>query len=156
MSDIESLKQLLRDTAAALEPVSSTIDAPYPYWINGDDEGTSWCRPCGEEQIARLKAEQPDGEFDLAGGYEQQAEDSCCHCEGCGRLLDYRLTDTGVDQEISHFSQHVAETASADDVFHVVRLLEGAENSDDPAILDAAARIGITIAKSVKASALIA
>jgi hypothetical protein len=59
-------------------------------WINGDDEGLSYCRKCADEKIKALQKEGKETEFTIGGGYygasiETQGFD---YCETCGKLLE--------------------------------------------------------------------
>ena len=44
----------------------------------------------------------------FGGGYCME-EDSCEHCEKCGKLLDYTLTDYGVSSELEHFAEEAGD-----------------------------------------------
>lgn len=77
----------------------------YPYWFVGEvgigdekyDGGFSFCRDC----ILALLPNMDLGE-DYDGGFLCES-DGCEHCEKCGKLLQYTLTDYGVDGELNHF-----------------------------------------------------
>lgn len=78
-----------------------------PHWVVGYDESVSFCRRCGEKKVRELqrgKAKTERGDIFLDGGWSQEA-DSVQVCETCGRLLDYTLTDYGVESELEHFEE---------------------------------------------------
>lgn len=106
------------------------IDPPYPCWLGGDraDPGPDYCRECATE---RVKA--GFGEF-VDGGYDAAEAEHCCHCEGCGKLLDYFLTDYGVRDEMQHFhGRRLRSPLDREEAFHIARILEAAPN--DKAVL---------------------
>ncbi len=98
---VHSFVELLRKKAKGISP-------PNPWWIaGGDDEATDYCRPCAEKALVAAKDGLTSEEAEnltLAGGYVGE-EDSRAHCESCGKLLDYTLTNYGVDSELDHFER---------------------------------------------------
>jgi hypothetical protein len=103
-----------------------------PYWLSNDDCGYTYCRKCA---LKALKA-KPGAELD--GGFHCES-DSCQHCETCGKLLDYTLTNCGAAEEIDHFSKaRFREPLDRDEAYHIARML-GA-NTDDEAALKIARR----------------
>lgn len=95
-----------------------------PCWLDGDDAnaGLSYCRDCAEKAVAAGDGDSVDG------GWDWQKSDGCVHCETCGALLGYVLTEYGVEEELDHFSQDKSITTplSKDVAFHVARVLEAA------------------------------
>ena len=101
-----------------LNQIASVIDVPAPHWLSGGgaDEGISYCIKCAKENAAE--------DVLVDGGWVQES-DSCCHCEVCGTLLDYSLTDAGVGSELEHFSVNGIKTPSdPETAYHLSRLLE--------------------------------
>lgn len=118
-------KRDARQMADALDRYAG-LDVPPPYWLSGVDALASflYCRSCVEKVAAEYAHAGVDG------GYGGES-DSCRHCENCGRLLDYTLTDDGAGEEIAHFrTVTFTKPLSFDEAYHVARLLEAAE--DDP------------------------
>ena len=112
-----------------LAELSKGIDPPYPCWLGGGDadQGPSYCRDCAQKKVNSGEAEFVDG------GWSQDS-DTCVHCEDCGKLLDYALTEYGVAYELEHFqSSQPAVPMSAEDAYHLARLFDGAP--DDPAVI---------------------
>lgn len=94
---------------------------PPPYWFcnDGDDEGLSYCHDC----ILLLR---PNAVWleDYRGGYAYE-EDGSEICENCHCLLDYTLTDYGVDNELDHFSEFPFDWEHAQECFELNRVANG-------------------------------
>lgn len=75
------------------------------HWIRGSDQGISWCSPCANKEIRRLKKEHPGKEFYLDGGWATE-DDSQQFCEGCSRELDNTYTDYAIESELDHFEEN--------------------------------------------------
>lgn len=104
---------------------AGSLDVPFPHWIGGDgaDQGPSYCRSCAEAEVAAGRAEYVDGGW-------QQENDGCCHCETCGRLLEYTLTEYGASEELDHYlSGGLAGQVSPEDAFHIAKMLEHDETN---------------------------
>ncbi|NWC11970.1 hypothetical protein HX776_24600 [Pseudomonas agarici] len=104
---------------------ASSLDVPFPHWIGGADadQGPSYCRPCAEAEVAAGRAEYVDG------GWHQE-NDGCCHCETCGRLLEYTLTEYGASEELDHYlGAELSGPVSPEDAFHIARMLEHDETN---------------------------
>ncbi len=105
---------------ARLNALAAAAEVPYPHWLGGDeaDQGPSYCAECAHEQVVAGNAEFVDG------GWPQD-NDGCCHCEDCGRLLDYTLTDYGVQEEMEHFKgSALVAPIEPELAYHLARLLE--------------------------------
>jgi hypothetical protein len=118
---------------------ASVLDVPYPHWIGGGgaDQGPSYCRTCADAKVAAGVAEYVDG------GWLQE-NDGCCHCETCGRLLEYTLTKCGAAEEIDHYlAVELLAPVSPEEAFHIAKMLEHDETNPE------------AIAIATKAAALI-
>lgn len=83
-----------RRAAAALVHLQSImIDPPYQHWLQGGDQGMSYCSACAQKAVDAGDAEAVDG------GWDQEC-DGQAFCETCGIPLQYTLTDYGVEQEL--------------------------------------------------------
>jgi len=78
--------------------------APPSYYLPDNDDGNQYCWEC-------LKKLFPDD--DWGGGAYSVEYDSCMHCETCGRVLSYVLTNYGAKEELEHFSEHTWERCAA-------------------------------------------
>jgi len=105
-------------------------------WLHGlgADEGLDYCRECAEKQVRAGKAELVDG------GYLRSEHDGCVHCETCGVVLDYMLTDHGVETELTHFEGcDFSGGLSTTEAFHISRILcAQPDNSEAIALADRA------------------
>jgi hypothetical protein len=81
-----SLLAHLFDHYANLSPGSG-------YWLE-DAETETYCLKC----VKRLAKGR---DYSGYGGAAEQ--DGCLHCDKCGELLDYTLTDYGAAEELAHF-----------------------------------------------------
>lgn len=121
MNELESIDlQIKLDRYAGLNRFD-------PYWLSNDDSGCTYCRKCAMEA---LKA-NPGAELD--GGFHCEC-DSCQHCETCGKLLDYTLTNYGASGEIDHFSKiRFRVPLDRDEAYHIARML-GADRCNEEAV----------------------
>ncbi|MBK3476877.1 hypothetical protein JJD66_12350 [Pseudomonas sp. MF6751] len=129
MSELISVcaKDLSGSALSALWAHASSLDVQFPHWIGGDDtdQGPSYCLECAEAEVAAGRAEYVDGGW-------QQENDGCCHCETCGRLLEYTLTKYGASEEIDHYlSAKLTGPISPEDAFHIAKMLEHDEGNSE-------------------------
>lgn len=112
--DTERLYQLASMIGAAIP----RADPDPVCWLNSDAT-YSYCWPCARDARARelgmiVTPRHPErwckNEYDrwfeegIDGGYHGGGEsDNPEHCETCGMLLAYSLTDYGARQEVDHF-----------------------------------------------------
>lgn len=140
-----------------LRPIADSALVLSQHWIGGSvNEGGSYCQSCAEAQIAILKKASPDKDFFLDGGWEAHESDSCVHCQTCCALLEYTLTDYGVDYELDHYSRHMRRKGplSPEEAYHIVAALEQLEWCDDAKRVARGIRIGTrAVALVAKASA---
>lgn len=121
MTSVES-----HDLFCALEDFAD-LDPPYQRWLAGDhaDAGPSYCQECAEKAVAA-----GDGEF-VDGGWPGDQSDTCEHCESCGCLLHYCLTDYGVESELAHFAEFPPKAPiSRELAYHAARVIEAAPDND--------------------------
>lgn len=135
------------DTALMrLNEIARGAEVPYPHWLGGDgaDQGPSYCRECAEKAVAAGKADFVDG------GWHQE-NDCCCHCEDCGRLLDYTLTKHGVMEELGHFRAcRLRGKLDADTAYHLARILE--QHDDHPEVKQLLPRVRRALARTPQAN----
>ncbi len=121
-SQIERLTALFRDGG-------SEVKSQPEHWISGGvgnhdhDESKSYCYDCAKKEIARLKQEEPSGEWSVGGGYGGQG-DSTPSCESCGVRLENSLTRYGCSVEVSHFLEYGFDPASGDDCRSMHEVIE--------------------------------
>lgn len=96
-----------------------------PYWLSNDDCGFTYCRECALKELAA----SPSAELD--GGYHCEG-DSCAHCETCGKLLDYTLTNYGASAEADHYSKVRFRTPlDRDEAYRIARMLDANYNDEE-------------------------
>ena len=112
MADLQDLISRLKEFVD-LEP-------PYQRWLAGEgaDPCLSYCEGCAEKAVADGK-----GDF-IDGGFPGGESDGCEHCEICGCLLHYSLTDYGALAELAHFAENPPKApVSKEMAYHVLRVL---------------------------------
>lgn len=94
-----------------------------PFWFT-EDEGPTYCEDC-------IKVIMPDAEWieDYAGGYCGES-DSPEICERCGKLMQYTLTDYGVEQELYHFEDGKLDWDRPEDCYELARVAHGILKDD--------------------------
>lgn len=107
-----------------------------PHWIcdGADDESHDYCRKCAKAKIEK------DGKGQLNMSVAPES-DSCIHCEECGKLLDYCLTNFGADAELDHFRAikfRRNKPLDRETAYHLARML--AAKGDDFEAIEIAAR----------------
>lgn len=126
----------------ALDAIAA--DPPYPHWLDGDeaDQGISYCRPCAEQAVSQGHGESVDG------GWAQD-NDTCCHCEECGCLLDYTLTDYGVRSEFEHFRRdRLRRKMNPDVAYYLARVIE--HHREHPEVLRLLPKVSRALARHTK------
>lgn len=110
----------------------SGLNPPDTRWMMDGDAGPSYCPACAEKKAAETNDR-------VDGGYRVMENDGCCHCDGCGALLTYTLTEYGVSEELFHFQRRRFRKPLHPEVaYHVARLVEAAPGN--PKVLKIAAR----------------
>jgi hypothetical protein len=92
------------------------------YWINGYDEGLSFCYPCAQKKMEELQRSDPGGEYDVDGGFGIEG-DGTPYCETCCQRLDNTLTQYGCEAEVDHFLMYGFDPNSpyeCDDMYKVI------------------------------------
>lgn len=89
-----------------------------PYW--GFEESELHCWDCVKTVFSDQYGET--GGWD--GGFACE-EDGCCRCEKCGKLLQYSLTDYGVESELAHFEEYPPNDLSDDMCYELERIAYG-------------------------------
>jgi hypothetical protein len=65
-------------------------------------------------------------EYLVCGGYPGVEEDGSTTCVGCGKLLDYELTQYGVEEELHHFAQNLdMSPLDQGTAFELLKVFEG-------------------------------
>ena len=93
------------------------------HWINGYDEGLSFCYPCAQKKVDELRKSDPDGEYCVDGGGGTDG-DGTPYCETCGQRLDNTLTEWGCTEEVRHFLMYDFDPFSpyaCDDMHKVIQ-----------------------------------
>ncbi len=58
--------------------------------------------------------------------------DGCAHCSICNLILDYHLTDCGVDEELDYFhGLRLTTPLPKQDAYHIARIIEAAPENKD-------------------------
>ena len=84
-----------------VDTLARAANAQRGYWLEDDAgawiDSVDYCKACATKE----KADRVD--VHVCGPMQFEEADSCRHCEKCGTLLDYRLTEYGVREEAEHF-----------------------------------------------------
>lgn len=92
---------------------------------DGDDSDESYCFDC----IQTLIGNPVHSENYARAGYAFEY-DNPQHCEKCGKLLEYILTDDGIEQELAHFTEYPPENLdNADKCHELARIAAGLQTS---------------------------
>lgn len=111
--------------------MAAKADEKDSYWFihNAGGEDRTFCFECGEKRRLELIVENKDNpkELDhlgsLDGGFSQES-DSCVHCETCGHILSYSLTNYGAESEWDHFLTNGVHIDSPDVGYHILAILD--------------------------------
>ena len=116
----DKLKQIITSHESSPEP---------PYWFhnhedevpdNLPDEAESLCYKCIHKLLPIAKIGHHFG-----GGYCNPS-DGCVHCVECGVLLQYELTDYGLENELSHWEDCPPDkNSNGDEYYHLARIAGG-------------------------------
>ena len=95
------------------------------FWFlteEGDDTDENYCYDC----IMALKQDALIGEHFIGYGSVWSEQDGCEHCERCGVLLRYTLTNYGLYSELEHYSENPFDWSDSNDCAHVAPMIGGA------------------------------
>ena len=106
------------------EAQSADLESQPEYWINGADEGLSYCLECCEEKVKQLQQEQPDQEFFVDGGSYSAEGESVASCMQCGKILENSLTNDGCEEEIDYFLEEGFDIESEIDCYTMTLIIE--------------------------------
>ncbi len=112
------------DAFAGAEP-------PPVSWVSGVDAeaGIYYCPDCAKKAADSYK----NADFESGMGGEES--DGCAHCDTCGCLLSYSLTDYGVMEELDHFKENPPiAPLSQEEAYHIARMVAGAGDDNAEAI----------------------
>ena len=95
--------------------------------------GSNYCRPCADAVLGLMER--------FLGGDEDEPRAWLCmldsesdhteHCDICGQLLHYHLTDYGAEAEIEHFeSRAPVPTVYPDDAYYLAQLVSARWDGD--------------------------
>ncbi|MBL0732233.1 MAG: hypothetical protein JJW03_05200 [Desulfosarcina sp.] len=108
---------------AFFETGCKDISIKSEYWINGSDQGISYCLSCAEKEVEKLKKEEPDEEFFIDGGSNNVEGDFIPFCE-CGQLLENSLLDSGCNDEVDYFLQDGFDIESGNDCYSMMCVID--------------------------------
>lgn len=119
-----------RDLMAKLEDFIADFDVPLPYWVaDGNDDGNDGGVYCRDHAVVAVA--KAGGDAILDGGWSLES-DGCRHCETCSRVLQYSLTNYGIDSEISHFlGNQPTKPLGEEEAYHIERILCAAPDNPD-------------------------
>lgn len=109
------------------------------FWIDGPEGahetryGADWCAECVDEAVGRMNIYTPAGEYEAVANDASWPVDSCKHCAECGHVLEYSLTDSGVNDEIAHFVENPSR-GTPEESYHVLEVLNAAVDGDGAAL----------------------
>lgn len=116
------LYELLEQEIRLLDARESDPERPFwfiDYGDNGVDESITYCYDCLHE----IKPDANIGEDFIGGGYSEH--DSPERCSHCGKILQYVLTDYGVQQELIGFYEYGFDWSDPDECFELARVAHG-------------------------------
>ena len=95
--------------------------------------GADYCEPCGDAVLGLMRRFLGDDEDSpqawLCGSDGES--DSTKHCDICGQLLHYHLTDYGADSEVGHFMSLAPNpTVYRDDAYYLAELVSARWDHD--------------------------
>lgn len=151
-TEVISLDTVREQLYNLITPVAAKYETKDEHWINGWDEGFSYCRECAEKEITELQRQHPNEEFSLGGGWGSEGDNEA-FCETCHAPLDNSFTDYGAEQAMEHFSEYGFNPTSPCDCYVLLNVLGAArwEGGDLSEQLHALARKAISSQCAVEA-----
>ena len=92
----------------------------------GDDEGLSYCEAC----IHALRPNAEKGE-DYLRAYPPGESDGRVACEECSRLLQYTLTNYGLEEQLEYFKEDGWDWNNPQDCYELNRVVNGVCSDED-------------------------
>ena len=132
----------LRTVADRLCPIAAPATVLPPYYLEdatGYTDGADYCLPCARAALAAIA----HGEYGLYGYVLRRdwsgESDSPRHCETCGVILDYTLSDYGATEELSFFETEPPTALDPATAYSLLQLCDayayGPMDSLPPALL---------------------
>lgn len=127
--------------AYALLAADDRLQIETEHWVHGSDEGPSYCWDCATKEVERLKADDPEGDYCVDGGWGGE-NDGPRDCETCGVALDHGYTDHACVEEIEHCELYGLDLRSPSACYGMRRVLDAGGHTQEAheIILRAAAR----------------
>ncbi len=92
------------------------------HWIYGRDKGESYCYGCAKKRVDELLKENPEGEFEVDGGWSREG-DSVPFCDECGVRLWNDFTFEACEMELEHFDADGFDVNSEEDCDSLFRMI---------------------------------
>lgn len=114
------------------------LDLDHVHWVHGDDEAQDWCHSCCTFKVRHLRRRNKKNrdDYSVDGGYGSES-DGVAVCAGCGELLAYSLSDSGVREELWHFLIYgfadEGEPIAPQTAYEMLRIFRGAKYMEDVA-----------------------
>ena len=119
--------KIIQSVIEKLNEVIGDFEPEKLHWVESEykdvDESEDRCYECAKKKAEEL-TERLKVKVFVSGGSLQES-DTCAHCQDCGELLEYTLTDCGVESELDHY---LAEDSEIDfdreEAYHLLNVLE--------------------------------
>lgn len=140
-ADIKAMGYVHFEVTAALAALSRRARPRPQHWLHGEgqDEGISWCLSCAKKKVRKLEKEGKAVSIE-GGPNDIQDEDGPRFCEGCGHIVEYHLTDYGVETYFPEYEKDPTLT-SPQVAYEASRLFESDEKHY-PEIAERLRRLG--------------
>lgn len=135
--DIEYMKDYIYYCAEKLDEKFDFSFVEDVCWIVNYDEGEDYCYDCCVKEVEELNKEREKKSIELGdNAYEDVFVDGgwsgvCCSgsgspavCEKCGKLLDYFLCESGVEDETDHFLSYGVKDIDNREAFKLYRIFD--------------------------------
>lgn len=101
------------------------------HWVGGRDDGAEYCYDCCEEEVRKLRRENPEEAADIEiDGGPSTDHDSQPFCNTCGAKLTGSLTEHGVGAELAHFLENPPDFDSPEEWAEVEKAVMNLSDRD--------------------------
>lgn len=126
---------ILIDLATAIYPWAEHAETDCQHWLDylPDTAHETYCWSCARALRGfELPHDHDNGHQMIDGGsWASRESDTCMHCDRCGIILEYTLTEHGFEREMEHYRECPCLRLTPGEAYHLHAMIEAGAWCDD-------------------------